>query len=83
MKFKNDLWTNIDGTQIDYFRWWSLEKPNVKPMLFKNPTKGHKHAFLMVRTNGNDGIPTFGYWGNVFKETQKVPFFFCTIKQSK
>lgn len=48
--------------------------------LYANPTKGHKYVYLMVRTNGNENVPTFGYWGNVFKERGKIPFFFCIVK---
>ncbi|KAI6196872.1 hypothetical protein M3Y94_01159700 [Aphelenchoides besseyi] len=77
MSFEHGRWVNNDGSPTDYFRWWSLEEKKIN--LFADPTKGHKHVYLMVRTNGDDGVATFGYWANVFKESEAIPFFFCTV----
>ncbi|KAI6242720.1 hypothetical protein M3Y99_00178100 [Aphelenchoides fujianensis] len=77
MSFFKGQWVNEDGTPTDYFRWWSLEDKKIN--LFAEPTKGHAHVYLMVRTNGDDGVPTFGTWGNVFSDQEKIPFFFCSI----
>jgi len=78
MKYQDNRWVNMDGTQTDYFRWWSLETKTHN--LFKNPAKGHKYVYLMVRTNGDDTLPVFSYWANVFKETDKIGFYLCMLK---
>lgn len=97
MIFDNNRWVNMDNKPTDYFRWWSLENKNsrfelnlknppkrLEYDLYINPTKGHKHVYLMTRTNGpKSEVPTFGYWGNVFEENDKIPFFLCQIKQAK
>uniref|UniRef100_A0A1I7SIF3 C-type lectin domain-containing protein n=1 Tax=Bursaphelenchus xylophilus TaxID=6326 RepID=A0A1I7SIF3_BURXY len=81
MKHIHSQWVNLDQTPADYFRWWSLE--NKVEKLFKNPDKGHKYVFLMVRTNGDNGISTFGYWANVFHSKEKVPLIGCQVKPKK
>ncbi|KAH7727361.1 Protein CLEC-53 [Aphelenchoides avenae] len=78
LRFDGSKWNNLDGTLVDYYRWWSVQGQG-HPNLKYPPRQGYTKVFLLAKTNGNDGVATFGYWLNGYKDDQRVPAYLCEI----
>uniref|UniRef100_A0A914DLC5 C-type lectin domain-containing protein n=1 Tax=Acrobeloides nanus TaxID=290746 RepID=A0A914DLC5_9BILA len=76
LKF-DDEWKNFDKSLADYFRWFYLEGKGHPNVAF--PPAEYKHTVFFAATNGNNGVATFAYWANVYKDGQDVPSYICEV----
>uniref|UniRef100_A0AC34G1V4 C-type lectin domain-containing protein n=1 Tax=Panagrolaimus sp. ES5 TaxID=591445 RepID=A0AC34G1V4_9BILA len=76
MKFESGKWINLDGSNVDYFRWFAIQGKQ-HPNLEYPPRSGYSRVALSTRTQTKDGIPAFGYWLNLYKETDEVYAYVC------